>query len=53
MTWITPMHKKGATNLAENYQLVSMMGPIAKLFYAYMNIALDYITVLNDWRGPT
>ena len=47
------MHKKGATNLAGNYQPVSVMGPIAKLFSTYMNMELDCITALNDWRTPT
>ena len=53
MTKITPVHKKGATNLAENCQPVSVMGPIAKLFSACMNMELECIMELNDWRAPT
>ena len=49
-TRITPVHEKGATNLAENYQPVSMIGPINKLFSACMNMELEHVTELNDWR---
>ena len=47
-TRITPVHKKGVTNLAENYRPVSMMGPIAKLFLACVNMELKHISQLND-----
>ena len=53
MTRITPVHKKGVTSLVENYQPISLMGPIAKLFSACMNMELEYITELNDWWAPT
>ena len=52
-TRITTAHKKEVTNLAENYQPVSVMGPIAKLFSACMNMELKLITQLNDWQAPT
>ena len=53
MTRITTVPKKGATNLAKNYQPVIMMRVIAKLFSTCVNMELECITKLNGWCAPT
>ena len=52
-TRITPVHKIGANNLVENCQPVSVMGSIANLFSACMNMELERITELSNWWAPT
>ena len=47
------MYKKGDKAVAANYRLVSVLGPLAKLFAAYLNGELEQKAVLNNWRAPT
>ena len=52
-TRITPVHKKGTREDAANYHLVSVMGPLAKLFAACLNWALEWEAQNKGWRAPT
>ena len=46
------MHKKGSKEDAENYRPVSVMSPLAKLFAACLNGALEREAQIKDWRAP-
>ena len=52
-TRITPVHKKGTREDAANYRPVSVMGPLAKLFAACLNWALELEAQSKSWRAPT
>ena len=47
------MHKKGSREDAANYRPVSVMGPLAKLFAACLNGALEWEAQSKGWRAPT
>ena len=51
-TRITPVHKKGSREDAANYCPVSVMGPLAKLFAAYLNWELEREAQSKGWRAP-
>ena len=51
-TRITPVHKKGTREDAANYHPVSVMGPLAKLFAACLNWALEREAQSKGWRAP-
>ena len=53
MTRITSVYEKGAKDKAVNYRLVNVMGPIAKLFSACLNMEFERVAQLNDCRTPT
>ena len=46
---ITPVHKKGTREDAANYHPVSAMGPLTKLFAAYLNWALEREAQSKGW----
>ena len=50
---VTPMFKKGDKTLAANYQPVSVMGPIAKLYATRINLELERQAQANGWRAAT
>ena len=52
-TRITPVHKKGSREDAANYRPVSVMGPLAKLFAACLNGALEWEEQSKCWQAPT
>ena len=52
-TRITPVHMKGSREDAANYHPVSVMGPLAKLFAACLNGALEREAQSKGWRVPT
>ena len=47
------MHKKGSREDAANYQPVSVMGLLAKLFAACLNGVLEWEAQSKGWRAPT
>ena len=49
----TAVHKKGSREDAANYHAVSVMGPLAKLFAACLNGALEREAQSQCWRAPT
>ena len=46
---VTPVFKKGDKTLAANYQPVSVMGPIAKLYATCINLELEHQVQANSW----
>lgn len=52
-THVTTVHKKGSREDAANYYPVSVMRPLAKLFSACLNGALEWEAQTKGWRTPT
>ena len=50
---VMPVFKKGDSRLASNYRLVSVMGPIAKLYSTCMNLTLTKQAAAKGWRATT
>ena len=46
------MYKKDDKAVAANYRLVSVLGPLAKLFAACLNRELERQAVVNNWHAP-
>ena len=46
------MHKKGTREDAANYFPVGVMGPLAKLFVACLNWALEQEAQNKGWQAP-
>ena len=51
-THIPPVHKKGSREDAANYHPVSVMGPLAKIFAARLNGAMEREVQSKGWQAP-
>ena len=49
---IVPIHKKGDTNLAENYRGITLLSSLGKLFTQILNTRLIYFLEINNILKP-